>query len=287
MKDRLKQLSRSLFVRLGLLMVIVSLVLWLTLGTTAMEKIVSVLVMPVGLVWLMLSLLLVQAIRSRERQFIVLSASVWLIYSGAGNRSIANWMAHSREGRYAEIQPLEEGKFDVVILLGGGAKLGASGRNQGNASGDRLILAAQMYHQGSARKIVCTGRRAPELDARAVDPAERSASVLRDLGVPPDVIELAGGRNTSEEMQELAERFSKPGLRVGLLTSAWHLPRAQRLARKHDFDPEPLPADFINRPEDAERATAAAFLRSFVPSAESFAITAKVTKEYLAALVGR
>ncbi len=37
--------------------------------------------------------------------------------------------------------------------------------------------------------------------------------------------------------------------RVGLISSAWHLRRALRLAARHDFDPVPLPADFRGRVE--------------------------------------
>lgn len=282
----LAKIWKSFYLRAAMLGVVVCCVLWAALGTIAFAKIVSMLLMPVGLVWILLTVLVVEAIRSGRRRLVVIAALAWCAFTLAGNPNVAGWLAHSREDRYAGIDPLKQGVFDVVIVLGGGANLGATGRDQGNASGDRLILAAQMYHQGVATRIVCTGRRIAEMDTTGVDPARRSATVLQGLGVPLEAIAFAGGRNTFEEMRGLAEELGEPGQRVGLLTSAWHLPRAQRLARKHGFDPEPLPADFITGPPGSSR-TFAALLRSLVPSADAFSVTGKISREILAGLLGR
>lgn len=286
MKNPLPLLWRSVYVRLALGAATVVVVLWVWLGAIALEKLLSALAVPVGLVWIVLSLVLVEALRSRRAGLSLLAAAAWLVYTTAGNVVVAGWLAGSRESRFVEFHPMRQGAFDVVIVLGGGANQGATGRAQGNASGDRLILAAQLFHAGLARKLVCTGRRIAELDTTGLDPAGQSATILRGLGVPEEAIELAGGRNTAEEMADLAGRFAAPGLRVGLLTSAWHLRRAQRLAAKQGLDLVPLPADFITGPPGSSRTLAAA-VGALIPNADAFDVSGKIVREYLADLVGR
>ena len=276
----------SFYARLGLALVGVLIVLWLGLGSIAMEKLITRLLMPAGVVWILLGILAIATLRSRHLGRSIMAVSAWLVFTTAGNSHVAGWLAHSREGRYAEIDVMRQGDFDVVIVLGGGASQGGARREQGNAAGDRLILAAQIYHAGLTSELICTGRRIAEMDASGLDPAGRSAAILRGLGVPADAISFAGGRNTSEEMRDLAVKFGGGEKRVGLLTSAWHLSRAERLAKKHGLDLVPLPADFVNGPSGSSR-TVAASLKSFVPSADALVVSTKILKEYLADLAGR
>ena len=167
-------------------------------------------------------------------------------------------------------------------MLGGGGSTGPHDRHQG---GDRLVLAAQLYHAGLAKQLICTGKKIAELSGGGVDPAVVSNDVLTKLGVPEVAIEMFGGRTTAEEMASLGKRFSSGDDRVGVVTSAWHLRRAIRLANRNDFFPEPLPADFLSGP-DAEM-TVGEILLSCCPSSSALHTTTKIGKEYLGALVGR
>ena len=108
--------------------------------------------------------------------------------------------------------------------------------------------------------------------------------ILLALGIPEDDIELLDGRNTSEEMRFLGERF-RDSAGIGLITSAWHLPRATRLATKNGFDPIPLPADFISTP--GKPATTARLILDCIPQDGSLSTSSKLLKEYLGMLAGR
>ena len=276
----------SFYGRVAMFALWAGLAFWAMFGTLATEKVVTNLILPAGLAWIVLTLVLVESVRQGGRSLIGLAAAAWLIYTLAGNPSVAGWLAKSREARYAEAHPMEQGRFDAVIVLGGGARLGATGRVQGNAAGDRLILAAQIYHAGLAEQLICTGRRIEALDSSGLDPAEQSSAILVALGVPERAIELAGGRNTAEEMRELAEKFSGTDQRIGILTSAWHLARAERLAKKRGIDAVPLPSDFITGPPGASR-TGAAFFGALVPNADALVVSGRISREYLAGLIGR
>ncbi|MHB8902668.1 MAG: YdcF family protein, partial [Thermoguttaceae bacterium] len=68
--------------------------------------------------------------------------------------------------------------------------------------------------------------------------------------------------------------------RLGLVTSAWHMKRALRLARVNGLSLQPLPADF--------RGTAIEWApRDFNPTGSGFLKSELACKEILAGLVGR
>ena len=100
------------------------------------------------------------------------------------------------------------------------------------------------------------------------------------MGVDPIDIECVSGRTTAEEMNVLAEMFEDDS-RIGLLTSAWHLPRAERLANDRGFHPRPIPSDFGTPPD--VRPT----VRDTLPSAQAADAISRVFKEWLAGAVGR
>ena len=266
-------------------------VLGMTQDRNVVEKVGTALVMPSGVLWILLLTLSIQLWTQRNQNPAGHSGAVaatvcFALFSVAGNGFIANQMAAALEADYMTVDPMKETPLDVVIVLGGGGGLGANGRLQGNGSGDRLILAAQLYHQEIAGKFICTGQRIVSMNASGVDPAESSRDILLKLGVPDSAIEMAGGRNTSEEMQALGERFQDSKLRIGLLTSAWHLPRAMRLANRNRLTPIPLPAGF-HTGANIEGLTTGQIVESMIPNGFALGATWSFAREYLGMLLGR
>ena len=266
-------------------------VLGVTQDRNVVEKIATALAMPAGLLWLLMLTLCIQLWRQNKqthagRPGAVAATCCFLLYSIAGNGIVADQMATALEADYLAVNPLDESPMDFVIVLGGGGGLGANGRLQGNGSGDRLILAAQLYHQKIAKRIICTGQRIASMNSSSVDPADSSREILMKLGVPESDIETVGGRNTSEEMQNLGSRFKDSSERIGLLTSAWHLPRALRLANRTGLQPIPLPADFRSAPK-TEEPTVGQIVESMIPNGFALGATWSFGKEYLGMLIGR
>ncbi len=271
--------------RFGLATAIVLLAIYFSLGRSAFEKIATALAMPCGLIWYLLLFSVMFSIASRQRQLAALFSLICLMFMTFGSGLLASFLAATIEAPFAEIDPFEQRPYDYVIVLGGGATQGANERFQGNSSGDRLILAAQLYYEGVTSRLICTGTKIPELTKSDNDPGALSLSILEKLGVPPNAIERVDGRTTSEEMKSLGERFKDSKKRIGILTSAWHLRRATRLAEKNGLAAEPLPADFLSGP--ANGWTPAEWLLSIIPQADNFMTTTKISKEYLGAFIGR
>ncbi|MFO1095491.1 MAG: YdcF family protein [Planctomycetaceae bacterium] len=259
-------------------------------GRAALEKVLLRLLAPVGLLWLALALQCGQAFFRRQRGWCIWSCALWLALTLVGNGTLVPRAYASLERPLLRLDPLHAPPYDVLIVLGGGARSGPTDRPQLNESGDRLLLAAQLYHAGQVRRVICTGQRIAALapDGHS-DPAEQTHQILKSLGVPESIMTMSGGTNTAEEMRQLAAGPPLTG-RVGLLTSAWHLPRALRLARAHGLDLEPVPADFqgnFGAVAPANAAGLGATVLDVIPTAEVLAAAGRLGKEWLAGLVGR
>jgi uncharacterized SAM-binding protein YcdF (DUF218 family) len=259
---------------------------WLGLGQMAAEKIATSAVMPVGLLWLFLLFFSAYFVALGQRLTAIILLLAWTGVSVMGNGYVANQLAISLEGPWLSQDPMKLKPFDKVIVLGGGAGTGSNGRLQGNGSGDRLILAAQLFHNGIANDLICTGQRIESMDSNGTDPADSSADILTKLGIPSERIEKLGGRNTSEEISELSKRLTEDKARIGVLTSAWHLPRVLRLARRHGLEIEGIAADFRSS-VSRQPPTPGQLVESMVPSATAIATNTALLKEYIGMLAGR
>jgi uncharacterized SAM-binding protein YcdF (DUF218 family) len=169
----------------------------------------------------------------------------------------AQFLALSLERPYEKLQPLEEEPFDLIVVLGGGTTEGRNGRAETQGSGDRVVLAARMYHAGLAKRIVCTGSIIGAKGAgNRLTPAEETAEILNGLGVPVENIGQIGGVNTMHETRNLADTI-QPGERVGLVTDFIT-----------DLQIYATPLDLI-------------------PNSQAAAVTSSLLREYLARVVGR
>lgn len=256
-------------------------------GQSYAEKMVTQLALPLGAVWLGLLMTFAWAAWRRQWGSALLVGGCWLMLSAAGHGAVAGWLVKSLEEPFLAIEPLEQGDFDVVCLLGGGTWLDRNGKAKLADSGDRVVVAAALFRNGQCSRIYCTGN---DLQPAPNWPtvAEMSADVLETMGVPTEAILLGGGENTKTEMIALRSEADRRGWRrIGLVTSAWHMGRAQRLAEDVSLSIVPLPADFqtgadvkLPWPENVQRF-------SVIPKAEILTTTHHMLKEHLARIVNR
>ncbi len=201
----------------------------------------------------------------------------------AGNRVFADWFVRTLEGRYLQLDPFAGEPIGQAVLLGGATGETEAGGLQVNENGDRVVMAARLYHRGFVQKLFCSGVRCKSRNRFASDEAEQSKRLLEDLGVPASAIELIGGLNTSEEMIAVAKVVA--GQPIGIITSAWHLPRVLRLAKAVDIDATPIPCGFLSnlsRPRSWR-----AISLDFVPNHRAMMMNTYAAKEHLAMLLSR
>ncbi len=249
-------------------------------GKPLAEKTLTTLMMPVGMFWVVLTGRLLQLLVRPSRGGIMPVLLLWCALMAFGTRPLPRWLTSSIESSVKSYEPQRDGPLDAIVVLGGGTTQGRW-RPQVGGSGDRLVLAAELYHLGMTKLLVTTGDITEGVSDHSPDPSEQTVEIWTKLGIDSAAIRSIGGRNTFEEMQQVKEIWSElPGKKVGLLTSALHLPRAVRLARSQGLEMTPIAAD-------VRTALNEWGLLSFIPNAESFGDLARAQHEIMAAWVGR
>lgn len=270
------------------------------------EKAATMLVQPLGLVWLILFGCVWVAWRRNAGILTPVLFLTWLLITFCGNGFVAMGLLSTLEGKYRRIEPLELDvkSLDVVVLLGGGTALGPGGWSQLGPSGDRVMMAARLYRAGTSPvteeeslltvsdagssagsedklpTIVCTGESLYDAQSKS-SPSSQAKELLLDMGVSEAAIVEIGGRNTSEELSLVKSWMLEQGSvgQLGIITSAWHMPRVEALAKAKSIDFEPIPCDF--------HSPAAWSIRSFIPSSDAMKDVSFVVKEYLGRLMRR
>ncbi len=252
-----------------------------THGKPLAEKTVTALALPVGALWLISSGRLIQLVCMRPRSGLMPVFVLWLLLFTCGTRPLPRWLALQVTSALPQTyEPKRDGKLDVVAVLGGGTSQGYW-RPQAAGAGDRLVMAAELYNQGYAKRLITTGEGIEGVTSVEDSPGKQTIEIWTKLGIPREHIQVIGGRNTSEEMVELKKIADQwQGQRFGVLTSDLHLPRAVRLARAQGLDVVPIAAD-------VHTVILEWSLLNFLPSASNLNESSQVIYEILAGLVKR
>jgi uncharacterized SAM-binding protein YcdF (DUF218 family) len=187
-------------------------------------------------------------------------------------------MAHLENKARAAAASAPRCCFDAIVVLGGGinpAMPPARTFPDLNDSADRMWLAARLFHQGVAPRIVVSGGGFMAREDGATTEAAAMRLFLIDLGVPSDAIVPEDRSINTIENMRYVRRMVGEG-RVALVTSAYHMPRSLLIARREKLAVAAFPTDFR-----ALRATRP-FWENWIPSAESLSIACLAVRELLA-----
>ena len=106
------------------------------------------------------------------------------------------------------------------------------------------------------------------------------------MGIPKGAIfELPEPANTAQEMAAVAALAEEhpEWERIGVCSSAFHLNRGLKEARKHGLDPVAVPSDFRSGPVDSESTKFSTI--GFLPQGGAFRNVHVALWEYLGALL--
>ena len=241
------------------------------------KKVLGLLLLPPGLLWLALMMLATwPGLRRGGRG---LAALALVVYTLAGNPWLGAWLLGRLEAPYAALKPADT-KFDAICVLGGGSSARPDGKPQLGPAGDRLIVPARLYLAGKSAHLVASGLNVTDCDgSRSL--ADDTAALWRGLGVPEAAItRLSSPRTTKEEIRAYKDLIAARSWRhVGVCSSAWHLRRVETICRQEGLRMIPVPADFLSGPLPWVPMYA-------VPQARGFQNVQKALWEYLGALTG-
>lgn len=174
--------------------------------------------------------------------------------------------------------------YEAIVVLGGGVTPAVppflTEPDLADAA-DRVWYAAQLFHRGIARRIIVSGGSLLPLKAGpATTEAEAMRRFLVDLGVPSEAIVSEGSSmNTLENIGNVHAIVGHA--RVALVTSAYHMPRALKLARRGNLNVGAFPTDW-RLPAEARPSW-----ENWVPSVAAMAWSSISLREYLALLLDR
>jgi uncharacterized SAM-binding protein YcdF (DUF218 family) len=213
-----------------------------------LQKVVGRMALPLGLLWTILLAVTVLRLGARDRAGALRAGLLAVAVTVVGNQFIGEVLMAWLERPY-RTDPFAEAPFDAIVVLGGGAKEGPHPHYELRMSGDRILLGARLQRAGKTAVLVTTGT-AIEGFSTTFDGTAATRRMWEDVGVPPEVIlQLDRTRTTSEEASRIAGVARERGWRrIGLITSAWHMRRAERLFRSAGVDVVPLPADHLGTP---------------------------------------
>jgi len=247
-----------------------------------LQKTLGLLIMPVGILWLMLLGMTLWSWRLRRPAFATLLSLLWILFTLAGNPWVGQRLMARLEAR-VPVSHLEQGPaLDAVCVLGGGSEVDAQGRPQFSAHGDRVAEAARLWHAGRTLHLVASGRSNDSLLGER-DLAQETRSLWLGLGVPDSAIRVVPTPCfiTREEIAAYAAlRDQQRWSRIGLLTSASHLPRALKLAQKAKLEVVPLACDYQGQPHRFR-------FQDQVPQEEGFRLAQTAAWEVVGQALGR
>lgn len=207
-------------------------------------KLLSLLVYPLSasLLLTFIGLFLLGLRRYRSAMYFLLPAAAWLYLCSTA--LFAEFLMGALEQGYTPQAMSVTASADAVVLLGGGtrgyAHLGTFADL--NQHADRLVHAAALYRANKAPVILVSGG--------ALRGGEHEAGQMRDIlrimGVPDQAILLEKqSLNTYDNAVFSAQLLRERGMqRVLLVTSAFHMRRAERLFLAQGLDVIPAPTDF-------------------------------------------
>jgi uncharacterized SAM-binding protein YcdF (DUF218 family) len=248
----------------------------------SLQKTLALLVMPAGFLWLLLLLACLLCLRRKQKPLGTFLLALALVYACAGNVHLGTALMARLEAPIPPVDPATAGPFEAIFVLGGGSEEDPFGRPELGHSGDRIHLAARLWHLGRARLLVASGLGRDSL--RGIrNGGEETRRLWRELGIPDRAILVVSDPCwiTRDEIAAYRRLQAEHGWqRLALVSSAAHLPRAMALARRAGLVVTPLGADWRGRPRAFQ-------LQDLVPQADGFQDVQRACWEHLGRWVGR
>lgn len=242
-----------------------------------LHKILPIFLLPVGIV-----LLLVLTGLLLHRRMLIWAA-IALLWLGS-TPLVSNLAIRAVESPAVRNPAIEAPNADAIVVLSGG-RIVAPGAAAISEWGDanRFFGGVELFKAGKAPLLVFTGGRLPWEPEMARPEGEILSEHAKVFGVPVEhVVSTGAVANTAEEASAVAallvEKRMKSGAlpattRVLLVTSAFHMARAQKLFEREGLTVIPFPVNFQVSVDEGLRVI------DFLPNAGALSLTERAWRE--------
>lgn len=235
-----------------------------------LHKLLPLLISPIVLV------LIVMGYSAIKKSRLALVFSILLLYI-ASTPIVGERLFRSLEQNQVRLQPRDVEAADATVVLSGMLKTvqGKNGNITEWAGGvDRFFGGLELYESGKTPLLIFTGGLLPWQTGQ-----EPEGEVLRRfairMGVSGDAVLVSGSAlNTQQESLSVKKLLGEKVMNIILVTSAFHMPRAQMLFEQVGFNVTPYPVDFGVTVQDVRPM-------DFLPDAGALATTDAAVREWL------
>lgn len=210
-----------------------------------------------------------------ERSALVLLGIGTVVLLGTSMPLVTGVLADYLERQYSDPVEATLQKLDVVVILGGGILKSSDPEDDDlvGATYSRVVCGVRNFKRSGARWLVMSGSSGKAGETRDGDLMK---TLAMDLGIQPGRILLEPfSRNTFEHPRELLKlkEFS-PADTVGVVTSAWHMPRAMAEFGRKFQNVVAIPCGFYG-------GLVAAPMHGFFPQADTLKTSTALLHEYI------
>ena len=237
-------------------------------------KLASLLAYPLSqsLLLVVLALLLLVFRASRSAGLLLFLAIGWLWL--ASTAWFADWLMGSLEDPYRPKALSVSPEADAILVLGGATRGDTHFSSLGdmNQQADRLVHAARLFKAGKAPVIVLSGGARPG----ARPEARLMQEILGVMGIPETaLVTEEASRDTHENALYSRTILAQRGVdRILLVTSAYHMKRAEAVFRAQGFDVIPSPTDY-------QRLVAPPLVPRWLPTVDDLDRSTRAIHEYV------
>jgi uncharacterized SAM-binding protein YcdF (DUF218 family) len=183
------------------------------------------------------------------------------------------------EKDYSLIPPANAKTADAIVVLSGMVRTidGANGlKYEWGEASDRIFAGIDLIKENKAPALVLTGGKLPWSVGKPE--GEHLRDIAEKLGVPSDVILLTENvQNTDQEAKAVIKLLNKEVPKIILVTSAFHMPRAQKVFEVAGIAVSPFPVDFLSKADNTK-------IMDFMPDAKAFQDTSFFVREVIGRL---
>jgi len=188
---------------------------------------------------------------------------------------VSDQIWRSLEGSQQIQRPESLASASAVVVLSGMARLSESDQGpvfEWEQASDRFWAGVKLLETGKAPVLVFTGGRQPWSPSPQTEGQWLAEQATR-LGIAPGRIRVSEEvRNTSQEAAAVRKLIIERD--ILLVTSAFHMPRAQKIFTDAGFQVTPVPVDFQHELDDLRWS-------HFLPSAEALRKTSAAWREWI------
>ena len=165
---------------------------------------------------------------------------------------------------------------DAIVVLSGmlkQIKVKNSIKYEFNEKVDRIIAGIDLFKNKKAPILILTRGYLPWMHGKP------EGEILKEFvikqGIPSDNIFLTEkSQNTKQEVESIKNNFSNQDFKIILVTSAFHMKRAEKLFKMENINVVPFPVDFLNTETDFT-------IIDLIPSSHSLTDTSDFIREIL------